>query len=108
MSRLVAVGSQSATNGISAPSASSGGQHRDHDPTGQRLPDRRRPNVPGTTTASVKFADVVWEVAAVCAKSIATLLIYKKTGKLPGNMERSVESRLEAAEIIQQQQERDL
>ena len=41
------------------------------------------------------------------AKSIATLLIYKKTGKLPGNMERSVESRLEAAEIIQQQ-ERDL
>ena len=55
-----------------------------------------------------KFADVVWEVAAVCAKSVATLLNYKKTGKLPGNMERSVESRLEAGEIIQQQQERDL
>ena len=51
---------------------------------------------------------MAWEVAAVCAKSIATLLDYKKTGKLPGNMERSVESRLEAAEIIQQQQERDL
>ena len=50
---------------------------------------------------------MAWEVAAVCAKSIATLLIYKKTGKLPGNMERSAESRLEAAEIIQQQ-ERDL
>ena len=62
----------------------------------------------GHGNGSVKFADVVWEVAAVCAKSIATLLNYKKTGKLPGNMERSVESRLEAAEIIQQQQERDL
>jgi hypothetical protein len=43
VSRLIAVGSQSATNGTSAPSASSGGQHRDHDPTGQLLPDRRPP-----------------------------------------------------------------
>ncbi len=34
-------------------------------------------------------ADVAWEVATLCAKTIATLLDYKKTGKLPENWEPS-------------------
>ena len=53
-------------------------------------------------------ADVAWEVATLCAKTIATLLDYKKTGKLPENWEPSAESQLDAADIIQKQQEKDL
>ena len=34
-------------------------------------------------------ADLAWEVATLCAKTIATLLDYKKTGKLPENWEPS-------------------
>ena len=41
-------------------------------------------------------------------ETIATVLDCKKTGKLPENWEPSAESWLEAADIIQKQQEKDL
>ncbi len=50
-------------------------------------------------------ADVAWEVATLCAKTIATLLDYKKTDKLPENWEPSAESQPEAADIIQKEKD---
>jgi hypothetical protein len=50
---------------------------------------------------------VAWEVANLCAKSIAARLDYKKTGNLPDGWEPSPESVLEAAAIIQRQQEKE-
>ena len=50
--------------------------------------------------------DVAWEVANLCAKSIAALLDYRRTGNLPEGWEPSAEALLEAAAIIQRQQEK--
>jgi hypothetical protein len=52
-------------------------------------------------------ADVACEVAVLCSKSIAALLDYQKTDKLRADWEPSPESQLEAAAIIQRQQEKD-
>ena len=51
-------------------------------------------------------ADVAWEVASLCAKSIAALLDYKKTGKLPDfDWGPSTAAQLEAAAMIAQQED---
>jgi hypothetical protein len=53
-------------------------------------------------------ADVAWEVATLCTKSIGHLLDFKKTGVLPDfNTPPSPESQLEASALIHDQSKRE-